>query len=293
MLERGLMIERGATLERGVLIELGMKQSLNVVKETDFGVYLGTETEKVLLPKKQVPEGTQIGDPIDVFIYRDSSDRLIATTNEPLIELNQIAALKVVEVGAIGAFLNWGLEKDLLLPFKEQTFKVKEDDECLVALYIDKSSRLCATMKVYDYLENGSVYIKDSHVSGTIIEINPEFGVFVAIDNQYYGMIPKAEMFNDMKVGDHIDARVTKVREDGKLLLSVKQKAYIQMDEDSKLILDELEKNGGSLPFTDKADPEFLKSKFHMSKNAFKRAIGRLLKEGKINLKSDSIEEIK
>jgi len=280
-------------LERGLMIELGMKQSLNVVKETDFGIYLGTELEKVLLPKKQVPEGTEIGDAIDVFIYRDSSDRLIATTNEPLIELNQIAALKVVEVGAIGAFLNWGLEKDLLLPFKEQTFKVKEEDECLVALYIDKSSRLCATMKVYDYLENGSVYIKDSHVSGTIIEINPEFGVFVAIDNQYYGMIPKAEMFNDMKVGDHIDARVTKVREDGKLLLSVKQKAYIQMDEDSKLILDELEKNGGSLPFTDKADPEFLKSKFHMSKNAFKRAIGRLLKEGKINLKSDSIEEIK
>jgi len=293
MLERGLMIERGVTLERGVLIELGMKQSLNVVKETDFGVYLGTETEKVLLPKKQVPEGTQIGDPIDVFIYRDSSDRLIATTNEPLIELNQIAILKVVEVGPIGAFLNWGLEKDLLLPFKEQTFKVKEDDECLVALYIDKSSRLCATMKVYDYLENGSAYIKDSHVSGTIIEINPEFGVFVAIDNKYYGMIQKTEIFDNMKVGEHIDARVTMVREDGKLLLSLKQKAYIQMDEDSKLILDELEKNGGKLPFTDKADPEFIKTKFHMSKNAFKRAIGRLLKEKKIVITADSIEEIK
>jgi len=293
MLERGLMIERGVTLERGILIELGMKQSLNVVKETDFGVYLGTETEKVLLPKKQVPEGTEIGDAIDVFIYRDSSDRLIATTNEPLIELNQLATLKVVEVGAIGAFLNWGLEKDLLLPFKEQTFKVKEEDECLVALYIDKSSRLCATMKVYDYLENGSVYIKDSHVSGTIIEINPEFGVFVAIDNKYYGMIPKSELFDDMKVGDHIDARVTKVREDEKLLLSVKQKSYIQMDEDSKLIFDEIEKNGGSLPFTDKADPEFIKTKFHMSKNAFKRAIGRLLKEKKIIIKTDSIEEIK
>ena len=293
MLERGLMIERGVTLERGILIELGMKQSLNVVKETDFGVYLGTETEKVLLPKKQVPEGTQIGDPIDVFIYRDSSDRLIATTNEPLIELNQIAILKVVEVGPIGAFLNWGLEKDLLLPFKEQTFKVKEDDECLVALYIDKSSRLCATMKVYDYLENGSVYIKDSHVSGTIIEINPEFGVFVAIDNKYYGMIQKTELFDNMKVGEHIDARVTMVREDGKLLLSVKQKAYIQMDEDSKLILDELEKNGGKLPFTDKsADAEFIKTKFHMSKNAFKRAIGRLLKEKKIVITADSIEEI-
>ena len=110
-------------LERGLMIELGMKQSLNVVKETDFGVYLGEELEKVLLPKKQVPEGTEIGDAIEVFIYRDSSDRLIATTNEPLIELNQLATLKVVEVGPIGAFMNWGLEKDLLLPFKEQMYK--------------------------------------------------------------------------------------------------------------------------------------------------------------------------
>lgn len=275
------------------MIELGIKQCLNVVKATDFGVYLGTEEDKVLLPKKQVPEGTEMGDALTVFVYRDSSDRLIATTHEPLLELNQLAVLKVSEVGTIGAFLDWGLEKDLLLPFKEQPVKVKEGDECLVALYIDKSSRLCATMKVYDYLENGSVYVKDSHVSGTIIEINPEFGVFVAIDNKYYGMIPKTEIFSDMKIGDHIDARVTKVRDDGKLLISVKQKAYIQMDEDSKLIIEELDKNGGSLPFTDKADPELIKKKFHMSKNAFKRAVGRLLKEGKITIKSDSIEEIK
>ena len=275
------------------MIELGIKQCLNVVKATDFGVYLGTEDDKVLLPKKQVPEGTEIGDALTVFVYRDSSDRLSATTNEPLIELGQVTVLKVAEVGTIGAFLNWGLEKDLLLPFKEQIVKVKEGDECLVALYIDKSSRLCATMRVYDYLETGSDYIKDSHVSGTIIEINPEFGVFVAVDNKYYGMIPKTEMFNNLKIGDHIDARVTMVREDGKLQLSIKQKAYIQMDEDSKLIFDELERCGGRLPFTDKADPEFIKEKFHMSKNAFKRAIGRLLKEGKIEIGPDSIEEKK
>lgn len=278
-------------LERGSMIELGMKQCLNVVKVTDFGIYLGSEENKVLLPKKQVPEGTEMGDALTVFVYRDSSDRLIATTHEPYIQLNQTAVLKVAEVGKIGAFLDWGLEKDLLLPFKEQTVKVKEGDECLVALYIDKSSRLCATMRVYDYLETGSVYVKDSHVSGTVIEINPDFGVFVAIDNKYYGMIPKLELFHDMKIGDHIDARVTKVREDGKLLLSVKQKAYIQMDEDSRLILDELKKNNGSLPFTDKADPELIKGKFHMSKNAFKRAIGRLLKEGRIIIKEDAIEE--
>lgn len=276
------------------MIELGKKQCLNVVKATDFGVYLGNEEDKILLPKKQVPEGTEIGDAFTVFVYRDSSDRLIATTNDPLIELGKVAVLKVVEVGAIGAFLNWGLEKDLLLPFKEQTVKVKEGDECLVALYIDKSSRLCATMKVYDYLETGSVYVKDSHVSGTVIEINPEFGVFVAVDNKYYGMIPKTEMFNNLNIGDHVEARVSNVREDGKLSLSLKQKAYIQMDEDSRIILAELENCGGKFAFTDKsADAELIKEKFNMSKNAFKRAIGRLLKEGRITIGKDSIDEVK
>lgn len=280
--------------KRGLMVELGIKQCLNVVKKTDFGIYLGTEDDKVLLPKKQVPEGTEIGDALTVFVYRDSSDRLIATTNQPLIELGKVALLKVVEVGTIGAFLNWGLEKDLLLPFKEQPIKVKEGDDVLVALYIDKSSRLCATTKIYDYLETATTYVKDSHVSGTVIEVNPDYGVFVAVDNKYYGMIPKTEMFNSLNVGDHIEARVTNVRDDGKLALSLKQKAYIQMDEDSKIILDELEKCNGKLPFTDKSvDPELIKSKFNMSKNAFKRALGRLLKEGRIKIGTDSIEAIK
>lgn len=274
------------------MIELGKKQCLNVVKVTDFGVYLGSEEEKILLPKKQVPQETQIGDALTVFVYRDSSDRLIATTNEPKLQLGQIALLKVIEVGKIGAFLDWGLEKDLLLPFKEQTVKVKQSEECLVALYVDKSMRLCATMRIYDYLKIGSPYVKDSYVNGRIFEINPEYGAFVAVDNQYYGMIPKTEMFGDLKIGDQVDARVSKVREDGKLQLSIKQKAYIQMDEDSRLVYQKIELNNGKLPFSDKADPEIIKQQFNMSKNAFKRAVGKLLKEGKIVIHEDSIEKI-
>lgn len=274
------------------MIELGVKQCLNVVKEVEFGVYLGNEEDKVLLPKKQVPEETEIGDALTVFVYRDSSDRLIATTKEPFIELGELKVLEVVETGKIGAFLNWGLEKDLLLPFKEQVIPVRTGDKCLVALYIDKSNRLCATMRVYDYLENGSKYVKDSYVNGTVIEINPELGVFVAIDNKYYGMIPKNEVFHQMEIGEHVDARVSSVREDGKLSLSIKQKAYIQMDEDSRVIFEAIENNGGNLPFTDKSDPELIKKKFGMSKNAFKRAVGRLLKEKKIVIKSDSIEKL-
>ena len=142
------------------MMELGKKQILKIVKKVEFGVYLGTEEERVLLPKKQVPEGAEIGDEIEVFIYKDSADRLIATTTTPLVMMGQVALLKVVDVTKIGAFLNWGLEKDLLLPFKEQTYRVAPGDECLVALYIDKSNRLCATMKIYHYLEKGGSYEK-------------------------------------------------------------------------------------------------------------------------------------
>lgn len=273
------------------MIELGKTQCLNVVKKTDFGVYLGTEDDKVLLPIKQVPEDTEIGDALTVFIYRDSSDRLIATTRQPKLQVGETAVLTVSQTGDIGAFLDWGLEKDLLLPFKEQTTTVQEGDSCLVALYIDKSERLAATMRVYDYLSCESEYVKDSAVSGTVIEINPDYGMYIAVDNKYYGMVPKYEVFGHYNIGDTVHGRVSKVREDKKLSISLKQKAYIQMDEDSKLIYDELEKNGGSLPFTDKASPEVIKSHFDMSKNAFKRAVGRLLKEGKIEITEFTIKK--
>jgi len=256
---------------------------------TDFGVYLGTEEDKVLLPKKQVPEDIEVGDALEVFIYRDSSDRLIATTNRPKILLGQIAELTVSQTSKIGAFLNWGLEKDLLLPFKEQTTHVQEGDTCLVALYIDKSNRLAATMRVYDYLSCDSPYVKDSAVEGTVIEVNPDFGVYLAIDNKYFGMVPKNEVYRTFHIGEKVYGRVSKVREDKKLSVSLKQKAYIQMDEDSKIIYDTMQQNGGSLPFTDKASPEVIKEYFKMSKNAFKRAVGRLLKEGKIEIKEACI----
>ncbi len=272
------------------MIELGKTQCLNVVKIVDFGIYLGTEEDKVLLPKKQVPQDIEVGDALTVFVYRDSSDRLIATTKTPKLELGQIAKLKVSEVGKIGAFLDWGLEKDLFLPFKEQTTHVEKGDTCLVALYVDKSSRLAATMRVYDYLSCDSPYVKDSAVQGTVIEINPDYGVYVAVDDRYFGMIPKNEVFGKIQIGDTIHGRVSKVRDDHKLSISLKQKAYIQMDEDSSIIYHAIEKRGGSLPFTDKASPEIIKAEFDMSKNAFKRAVGRLLKEGKIEIAESCIK---
>lgn len=274
------------TLEEG----LGTKKTLMVVKEVEFGVYLGNSQEKVLLPKKQVPEGVEVGDPIEVFLYKDSSDRLIATTNEPKIMLGELAVLTVAATGGIGAFLDWGLEKELLLPFREQTAPLKKGDQILVALYIDKSQRLCATMKVYERLRTDSPYKVDDQVEGIIYELSDNFGVFVAVDNLYSALIPKREAFGKLRVGDRVKARVVKVKEDGKLDLSVREKAFLQMDVDADLIMKRMEEYGGSLPFTDKADPELIKKEFDLSKNAFKRAIGRLLKEGKIEIREKSIE---
>ena len=158
------------------MIELGKKQTLTVVKTVDFGIYLAEDKNadaenRVLLPKKQVPEGTKTGDTLEVFIYKDSQDRLIATTREPKLQVGQTALLKVVQVTKIGAFLDWGLEKDLLLPYHEQTLRVREGEECLVALYVDKSSRLCATMKVYHYLSTRTPYVVGDTVKGRVYEI--------------------------------------------------------------------------------------------------------------------------
>ena len=268
---------------------LGLKKRLMVVKEVEFGVYLGNKDEKVLLPKKQVPAYVEVGDPVEVFLYKDSSDRLIATTQEPEITLGELAVLKVVDTGRIGAFLDWGLEKDLLLPFKEQTGKVKKGDEVLVLLYVDKSGRLCATMKVYDKLQTDSPYKKDDQVEGIVYEISDRFGVFVAVDNRYSALIPKREAYGKLKIGDRVHARVIKVKDDGKLDLSVREKAFIQMDADAVMIMKRMEEYGGMLPFNDKADPELIKAEFGFSKNAFKRAVGRLLKEGKIEIFEKSI----
>lgn len=270
-------------------LQLGKKQVLTVVKMVDFGVYLGSENEKVLLPKKQVPAGIELGDPIEVFLYKDSSDRLIATTNEPKLTLGEIAVLTVAQVGKFGAFLDWGLEKDLFLPFKQQTTPVRPGDECLVALYIDKSERLCATMKVYSYLKKGAPYQKDDQVEGIVYEVSDNFGTFVAIDNQYSALIPKREGNPGLRPGQRVSARVTEVKEDGKISISVREKAFLQMDKDAVMILEKINKRGGKLPFNDKADAEVIKAEFGISKNAFKRAVGRLYKEKKIDILENSI----
>ena len=278
------------------MIELGKIQTLEVIRQTSIGVYLNSKNEKakddILLPKNQVPQDLKIGDDIEVFVYRDSEDRIISTVKKPKITIGPLAVLKVVSTTGIGAFLDWGLEKDLLLPFKEQEGEVKEGDDCLVALYIDKSDRLCATMKIYNMLSNTPPYKKNERVSGIIYSINMQYGCFVAVDNKYHGLILTKEMYGNFAVGDRVDARVKNVRADGKIELSVRDTAYNEIEGDAQKILDLLEANNGKLCLNDNSSPEMINAKLSMSKKAFKRAVGRLIKEGAVKTTDEGLQAL-
>ena len=271
------------------MIEIGRKQPLMVVKKTDFGVYLGNDAEKVLLPAKYAGDDIEIGDSINVFVYRDSKDRLIATTKDPYITLGEVKRLMVKQVTDIGAFMDWGLEKDLFLPFKEQTSPAVEGKSYPVALYVDKSGRLCATTKIYDYLKTTDMYKTGDTVKGTAYQLIDKFGMFVAVDDMYQAMIPTKALYGRINVGDEVTATVSRVHEDGKLELTLRGPAYMQIDGDSARILDELKKNDGFLPYNDKSAPESIKAEFEMSKAAFKRACGHLLKERLIEITDSGI----
>ena len=281
------------------MIRLGERQNLKIVKEVSFGRYLGETKDagpddRVLLPEKEVPEDAVTGDILPVFVYKDSNDRMIATMREPLIERGQVEHLTVLQVNKIGAFLDWGLEKDLMLPYHEQTRKVKEGEEVLVALYVDKSKRLAATMNVYEYLDRNSPYKKGDEVEGTIYQTSDNFGIFVAVDDKYSGLVPKRETAGTYPIGEKKKFRVTDVKPDGKLNLSDRKKAYEQMDIDAESVLDIIKEDyEGNLPFDDKADPEKIREIFGLSKAAFKRAVGHLYKERIIDLGGGKIKIIK
>jgi len=280
------------------MIKTGYRQKLKVVTKVEFGVYLSEEgsgdkaEERVLLPTSRVPEGTAVGDELDAFVYRDSEDRQIATLETPLLSIGGLAKLKVVQVTRIGAFLDWGLEKDLFLPYAQQTYKVSEGDEILVTMYADKSDRLCAKMDVYKSLEDRSEYKKDDTVVGTVYLISNNFGAFVAVDDKYSALIPKKEMFGAAEkivAGTKITARVARVLDDGRLELAVRDKGYVQRNEDADKIFEMIREAGGTIDFYDRSDPELIREKTGMSKNEFKRAVGKLLKEDKITIGDGTI----
>lgn len=276
------------------MIKLGEMQELEVTKKVDFGVYLKSSDDekgedKVLLPLKQVPENTKTGDKIKVFVYRDSDDRVIATVKRPKIVMGEITYLKVVQMTRIGAFLNWGLEKDLFLPFKEQVGDIKLNGEYLVGLYIDKSDRLCATMNLFKVLRTDSTYKVNDMVKGTVFSLKRGLGAMVAVEGKYLGLIHEGEILKPLHSGDVVEVRVSHIKEDGKLDLSLKDAPRLQIDKDGEKIVNAVVKNKGLLPLNDDSSPEDIKERLNLSKSSFKKAVGRLMKRNVIEMTRDGI----
>ena len=276
---------------------LGTYSYMKVSRVTEHGAYLVLESDaviddEVLLPGSDYDRDPKVGDRIKVFIYKDSEDRPVATVHTPLIELGKVAMLEVADVTSIGAFLNMGLTKEVLLPFKEQTRRVRPGERVPVALYIDKSERLAVTMHIYEYLDKDmdGRFQPNDHVKGLVYEIIDNFGAYVLVDEKYSAMIPKSELNGMIKVGDEISARVRVVTDDGKLTLTLYEKKKVQMKDDADRVFAKLEAAGGELPFSDKTSPEIIKREFGMSKASFKRAIGRLKKLGQIDIEETSIK---
>lgn len=278
------------------MIELGKIQKLVVVRSAQIGVYLNSKDSKdkdaILLPNNQVPQGTGIGDEIEVFVYKDSEDRMIATMKKPRLTIGELAKLAVVETTKIGAFLDWGLEKDLFLPFREQIGTVKKGNTYLVGMYIDNSNRLCATMNIYNLLSSESPYKQNDRVKGTVYNISKSMGAFIAVDSKYQGLVPNKELYGSYAEGDIVETRVNRVRQDGKLELSVRKEAYNEIEDDAQRIMERLKLNGGTLLINDSSAPERIKAELNMSKAAFKRAVGRLLKEGAIEFTDVGIKRV-
>ena len=285
------------------MLNLGCRQKLKIARKVRFGVYLsdgGYNSEKkmnrtveVLLPMKEVPETAEIGTELDVFLYKDSEGRMIATLRDPLIHLHEVRRLRVKDLNNTGAFMETGLERDVLLPYAEQTRRVEVGESILCAMYLDKSERLCVTMNVYPYLKLRSPYLKDMQVEGTIYEKSDNFGLFVAVDDMYSALIPKKEVFEDIRIGDIVKARVSNVHPDGKMDLSLRKKAFRQMEDDAVIIEERMKLSSGILvddrgnKITEKSESSVITQNLHMSKAAFKRALGRLLKEERISIDSD------
>ena len=289
-------------------IEIGKTQQLTVLRMVEIGAYVGYRDMNpdfaILLPKKQVPENTKIGDELTLFTYRDSEDRPIATINKPAAEVGQFAYLTVKSATKIGAFLDWGLEKDLFVPFKEQEEALKAGDSVLVYIYLDKSNRLCGTTRIYDKLSisERNEYKENDRFSGVVYRLEKSFGAFVAIagkgkeietgksyDKMIFGLIPKSWVFERYRIGSPVNGRVVRVREDGKLDIDPRRRSFEQLDPDGEVILKKIREFGGTLPFSDNASPEIIKRELKMSKNAFKKALGHLYKERKVVIHPDSV----
>ncbi|MFC5045760.1 S1 RNA-binding domain-containing protein [Aquimarina hainanensis] len=273
------------------MLQLGKYNTLEIVRDRDPGLFLSDEEgNEVLLPNKFVPEVFEIGDTIKVFLYLDNEERIVATTQEPFITVNSFAYLKCTTVSKIGAFMNWGVDKELFVPFKEQASKMREGSWYLVYMYLDEETdRLVASSKTNSFLDNSLVLLAPFDEVSLIASHPSPYGWNMIVNGKYLGLVYQDEIFQKITVGDTFKGYVKKVRPDGKIDLTLQRHGYRSIDPNADQILKELKASGGFIDLNDKSDPEDIKEVFQMSKKSFKKAIGTLYKKRQILIEKDGI----
>ncbi len=272
-------------------MQIGEYHELKIERATDHGVYLENEEgEEVLLPNKYVPAKWDQGDMINVFVYLDHEERPVATTLEPKIKLDRFGLLECVEVSKFGAFLDWGLEKHLFVPFKEQVVPMQKGESYLVFCYLDlETSRLAASSKVHAFLDNTELTVKPFEEVELLVSNETELGFNVIINQLHLGLIYKDEVFKPLKPGDALTGYIKKIREDNKIDVTLQRPGYRSIEPNAEKILTELKNAGGFLPLTDKSSPEKVRKQLQMSKKSFKRAAGNLYKQRLIDIREDGL----
>ena len=273
------------------MIQLGEFHDLIIIRETDHGIYLENEEgDEVLLPNKYVPETWMVHDKINVFVYLDHDERPVATTLKPKIKLDQFGKLSCVEVNKFGAFLDWGLEKHLFVPFKEQVIPMQPGNDYLVFCYLDlETGRLAASSKVHAFLDNSELTVKPNEQVDLLISNETDLGYNVIINQLHLGLIYHDEVFKPLTIGDSVKGWIKRIRKDNKIDVMLQRPGYRGIEPNAQKILDKMKLAGGHLDVSDKSDPEEIKSRLQMSKKSFKKAVGNLYKNRLIEIKDDGI----
>jgi predicted RNA-binding protein (virulence factor B family) len=275
------------------MIKVGEYNELEIVKQLDFGIYLGKENVEILMPTKWIPKGAKIGDLLNVFVFRDSDDRLIATTVKPMAIANTFAFLEVKQVNNIGAFLDWGMDKDLLVPFREQAVRMEPGKSYVVFVYADEETdRLIGSTKLLRFIERDDVKVENGDVVDLLIYSQTELGFNAIVNNLYSGLIYKNEIFENIRVGDQLQGYVKNVREDNKIDLSLQKSGFELVDDVKWRLLNIIKAENGFLALNDNSTPEEIKAKLQISKKAFKKAIGALYRERLVTLTDKGVQLI-
>lgn len=277
------------------MLEIGRLNKLEIISRKPQGLYLdGGRYGEILIPNQYIPRDVNIGDEIEVFIYFDSEDRIIATTRKPLVMVGEFAMLRCISVSTVGAFMDWGLQKDLLVPYSEQKSKMIKDLHYLVHVHFDEvSKRIVASAKLDKYLDKSPINFKEWDQVDLIITKETELGYKAIINNTHWGVIYKNEVFKKIEYGQKLKGFVKKIRVDGKIDLSLEKPGYGKVDPISQEILDKLNKNEGFIPVTDKSSPETIAKLFGLSKKNYKKAVGALYKQKLIIIEEKGIRLVK